>query len=146
MPTIQSSSQEDSSDANNSSKKLKITPPANENVSTTHQQVDGIQIMNKNLQTNNPMMDIEHAHRTNTNDLRQWLRQNKPHSTNTNNNSNNDNAMEIDQAQTSQTTTEDDDTIHVGTSGEERTRSRCAIKLSFTAGESAITSCLLALT
>ena len=60
-------------------------------------------------------MDIEHAHRTNTNDLRQWLRQNKPHSTNTNNNSNNDNTMEIDQAQTSQTTIEDDDSIHVGT-------------------------------
>ena len=146
MPTTQSSPQEDSSDTNNLSKKLKITPPTNENTSTTHNQEDGIQIMNTNTQTNNQTMDVEHAHRTNANDLRQWLRQNKPHSTNTNNNSNNDNAMEIDQAQTPQTTIEDDDTTHAGTSGEERNRSRCAIKLSFTAGESAITSCLLALT
>ena len=145
MPTIQSSPQEDSSNTNNFSKKLKITPPTNENTSIMYKQEDGIQIMNMNIQTNNQKMIVEHIHRTNTNNLQQWLCQNKPYSINTNNNSNNDNAIEIDQAQLPQTTIEDDDTIHAGTSGEERTNSRCTIKLSFTAGESAITSCLLAL-
>ena len=146
MPTIQSSPQEDSPDDNNFPKKLKITPPTNENTATTHNQEDGIQKMNTNIQTNNQTMDVEQSHRTNTNDLRQWLRQNKPQPTNANNNSNNDNAMEIDQAQTPHSTIEDDDTIQAGTIGEERNKSRCTIKLSFTAGESAITSCLLALT
>lgn len=54
--------------------------------------------------------------------------------------------MEIDQVQISQITTEDDVTIHIGTSREEITRSRCTIKISFTTDESAIISCLLTLT
>ena len=37
MSTIQSSSNEDSSDANNSTKKLKTIPPTNKNSSTEHQ-------------------------------------------------------------------------------------------------------------
>ena len=86
-------------------------------------------------------MGAEPTETPRTTDLRKWLGQKKISTSNTSTIRDSEKSNDVQQ----DAVTEDYETVAQGTMGEDRQKIMCTVKLSFTAGESAITSFLSAL-